>query len=86
MKPINNQCPLCKGTVEKGKTTFTVDLGTCVVLIREVPANVCNLCGTDWIEDSIAEKLEQRVESAKRNYQTIAISHWQSEPGNWVAG
>ena len=80
MKPLNNQCPLCKGSLVKGKTTFTADLGFSVTLVRYVPANVCGLCGADWIEDSIASTLEQRVESAKRNYQTVAISHWQSEP------
>jgi YgiT-type zinc finger domain-containing protein len=80
MKPLNNQCPLCKGSLVKGKTTFTADLGFSVVLVREVPADVCDLCGADWIDDTIAEKLEQRVESAKSNYQTVAISHWQPEP------
>jgi YgiT-type zinc finger domain-containing protein len=85
MKPLNNQCPLCKGSIKKGKTTFTVDLGFSVVLVREVPANVCDLCGADWIEDSIAEKLEQRVESAKRNYQTVAISQWQSDEPRMAA-
>ncbi len=80
MKPINNQCPLCKGFLVKGKTTFTVDLGFSVVLVRDVPANVCDLCGADWIEDTIAEKLEQHLEFAKKNYQTVAISHWQHQP------
>mgnify|MGYP003571941839 FL=1 len=76
MKPLNNQCPLCKGSIKPGKTTFTVDLGFSVILGRNVPANVCDLCGADWIEDAIAEQLEQRVESAKSNYQTVAISQW----------
>ena len=80
MKPLNNQCPLCKGSLVKGKTTFTAYLGFSVVLVREVPADVCDLCGADWIEDSIAENLEQRVESAKSNYQSVAISLWQHEP------
>lgn len=80
MKPLNNQCPLCKGYLVKGKTTFTADLGFSVVVIREVPAIVCDLCGADWLEDAIAEKLERRVESAKSNYQTVVISQWQYEP------
>ncbi|TGO02691.1 hypothetical protein PN36_20615 [Candidatus Thiomargarita nelsonii] len=79
MKSIKNQCPLCKGPMGKGKTTFTADLGFGVVVVREVPAIVCELCGADWIEDKVAEKIEEIVESAKRNYQTVAVSHWQYE-------
>jgi YgiT-type zinc finger domain-containing protein len=79
MKPISNQCPLCKGSMNQGKTTFTADLGFGVVVIRGVPAMVCELCGADWIEDHIAEKIEKQVESAKRNYQMVAVSHWQNE-------
>lgn len=77
MKPSNNQCPLCKGSIKKGKVTFTVDLGFSVVVVREVPADICDLCGADWIEDNIAEELEQRVEFAKSNYQMISVSNWQ---------
>jgi len=79
MKSISNQCPLCKGSMSQGKTTFTADLGFGVVVIREVPAMVCQLCGSDWIEDHIAEKIEQKVEAAKINYQMVAVSNWQHE-------
>ncbi|MDR4509847.1 MAG: YgiT-type zinc finger protein [Candidatus Brocadiaceae bacterium] len=34
-------CPLCGGKKQAGKTTFTVDLGFGVVVVREVPATVC---------------------------------------------
>lgn len=47
------------------------------MVIREVPAIVCELCGADWIEDHIAESIEEKVEEAKRNYQLVAISSWQ---------
>jgi YgiT-type zinc finger domain-containing protein len=36
-----------------GKTTFTVDLGFGVVVVRDVPATVCSQCGADWISDDI---------------------------------
>ena len=85
MKPINNQCPFCKGPMIEGETTFTADLGFNIVVIRKVPAMVCELCGADWIADHIAEKIEDRVESARKNYQTVAISHWQPDSHAAVA-
>ena len=36
--------------LKEGKTTFTVDLGFGVVVVRDVPATVCSQCGADWIE------------------------------------
>ncbi|GJQ59949.1 MAG: type II toxin-antitoxin system MqsA family antitoxin [Candidatus Scalindua sp. AMX11] len=49
-------CPICGGGKKAGKTTFTVDLGFGVVVVREVPATVCSQCGADWIDDAISEK------------------------------
>ncbi len=40
----HNQCPLCKGLTREGKTTFTAVLGFGVVVVRDVPAIVCELC------------------------------------------
>lgn len=66
-------CPLCKGTKKQGKTTFTVDLGFGVIVVRDVPATVCSQCGADWISDSIAEKLEKIVEEAKQKHHQLEV-------------
>lgn len=46
MKPNNstNKCPLCGGIKRKGKTTFIVDFGSGVVVVRNVPATICSQC------------------------------------------
>ncbi|MFO0793584.1 MAG: type II toxin-antitoxin system MqsA family antitoxin [Candidatus Brocadiaceae bacterium] len=67
-------CPLCGGTKKPGKTTFTVDLGFGVVVVREVPATVCSQCGADWIENSIAEKLEGIVEDARKKHNLVEVT------------
>jgi YgiT-type zinc finger domain-containing protein len=76
MKPkrLPNKCPLCGGTKKKGKTTFAVDLGFGVVVVREVPATVCSQCGADWIGDVIAGKLEKLVEDARRKQHLVEIT------------
>ncbi len=55
---------MCGGHKIEGTTTFTVDLGTGVFVVRHVPALVCEQCGTDWIEDRVAEVLERIVDIA----------------------
>lgn len=66
---------MCSGKVEAGTTTFTVDLTSGVVVVRNVPAFVCTQCGEAWIEDSITIKLENITAQAKKqNTQLEMIS------------
>jgi YgiT-type zinc finger domain-containing protein len=70
-------CPLCQGLIEHGQTTFTVDFGDGVIVVREVPAQVCRLCGADWLEDQVAAALEGIVNTARRRRLTVEVLSWQ---------
>jgi len=66
MKPVvSERCPLCGGRKQPGKTTYSVDLGSGVILVRNVPATVCVQCGEAWIEHHTAQKLEQITQEAR---------------------
>ena len=67
-------CPLCGGTKTVGKTTFTVDLGFGVVVVRAVPATVCSQCGADWIDDATSAKLEEIVNDARKKHHTVEVT------------
>jgi YgiT-type zinc finger domain-containing protein len=70
----NIPCPICGGTKTQGATTFTVDLGFGVVVVRNVPALVCDQCGADWIADEIAERLEKTVNDARLRHRQVEVS------------
>jgi len=74
IKALPGKCPLCGGSKKPGKTTFTSELGFGVVVVREVPATVCSQCGADWIEDTIASKLEEIVDEARRKHHTVEVT------------
>jgi len=75
-----NPCPVCHGgRKQAGKTTFSVDLGFGVVVVRDVPAQVCDLCGTDWIENPVAEQLERIVAQARKKNTIIEVANWGGE-------
>jgi YgiT-type zinc finger domain-containing protein len=76
MKPkeLPNRCPLCGGSKKPGRTTFTVDLGFGVVVVREVPASVCSQCGADWIDDCVASKLEEIVNDARQKHHIVEVT------------
>lgn len=69
-------CPLCKGGYTHGHTTFTVDLGFGVLVVRDVPAHVCSQCGEEWLEDNVSEKLEQFTQEAKRKHISVKVARW----------
>ena len=73
MNHIPSKCPLCGGKVEAGKTIFTVDLTSGVVVVRNVPAFVCTQCGEEWIDDPISLKLEAIAARAKAQNTQIEV-------------
>lgn len=53
------KCALCKGGLEKGKVNHTIDLGSGIITIKNVPANICNQCGEYYVDTQTAIKLEK---------------------------
>jgi len=78
MNPLKTKtCPDCGGQKQPGKTTFTVDLGFGVVVVRNVPALVCSQCGADWSADDIAERLESMVDDARKRHRQVEVTAFQ---------
>ena len=78
---MNNPCPLCGGDRTNGLTTFTVELGFGVVVVRHVPATVRDQCGEGWIANQVAEHLEVMVERAHADHATVAFTDWRKRAG-----
>lgn len=70
----NSNCPFCGGTLKKGLTTFTTDLGFGVVVVRQVPASVCSQCHAEWMDDDAAEQVEKIVDDAKQRRLTVEVT------------
>ena len=67
-------CFYCKGEMEQGTAKFILDLGHCVVIVKNVPARICRQCGEKVFDDDTMERLEQIVDSIKRSLvQEVAI-------------
>jgi YgiT-type zinc finger domain-containing protein len=75
MKP---NCPLCGGSRTPGRTTFTAELGVGVVVVRHVPALVCDQCGEEWLEDSVAADLEAAIADARARSSSVEVTEWRN--------
>ena len=58
-------CFFCKGHTVETTTNFIVDLGSCVVIVKNVPASVCQQCGEASFSDDVAKQLEKIVDAVK---------------------
>jgi len=69
----NSLCPVCGGRKIAGKTTYSVDLGFGIVVVRNVPATVCSQCGEEWIGAETAGELERLVEEARQSRRQVEV-------------
>lgn len=58
-------CPNCAAKMEKGKTVMTFQMGEGeIVVVRDVPALICDQCGEEYVDNDTAKKVEDKVERA----------------------
>jgi YgiT-type zinc finger domain-containing protein len=52
------ECVICKnGKTFEGFATVTLEQNNSVVVIKEVPANICNNCGHYYLAEEFASKV-----------------------------
>ncbi len=54
-----DRCDLCGGELRPGKTTLEIWRGGELIIIRDVPADVCHQCGEAYISAAMSEQLDQ---------------------------
>ncbi len=68
------KCQLCKnGTTEKGSVTVTLERGITVVLIKNVPADICENCGEYYLDEETTYKILAKAEVAAQNNAEVEI-------------
>jgi YgiT-type zinc finger domain-containing protein len=61
------KCVICKqGETRPGAATVTLEREGTVLVVRSVPAQVCQNCGEEYIDEDITAKLLQQAEEAVR--------------------
>ena len=63
---IPKKCTFCKGTLKEGKTDFIANYKGEVLIIRDVPAWVCEECGEAWFTPEISRKIDRVMEDVKK--------------------
>jgi len=69
-------CFVCKGNTIKKKTNFMVDLGSSIIIVKNVPSLVCDQCGEVSYEDDVAYNLERIVDKLRGAEAEITVASY----------
>lgn len=71
------KCTICKtGQTNPGTTTVTLQRDNTVVVIRDVPADICDDCGEYYLSESIARRVYADAEATARRHVEVEVQRY----------
>lgn len=70
------RCSLCGAELIKSTTTSVTDIGSCLVIIRNVPCYKCSECNEVVYTGDVVKKIEGLIEQAKHNLEEISVMNF----------
>jgi len=70
-------CAICKtGQMVEGTTTVTLQRGETTIVIKDVPAKICDNCGEYYLSEAMTEQVLSMAEAAVRSGAEVEILRW----------
>ena len=70
-------CAICKnGEVSLGTTTLTVERGKMTVVLKEIPAQVCDSCGEAYFDQATTSRIESIVDQLERSGVEVVVQEF----------
>ncbi|AMQ90110.1 type II toxin-antitoxin system MqsA family antitoxin [Marinobacter sp. LQ44] len=68
------KCAICKnGETNLGTTTVTMTRGDATIVVKNVPAEICDNCGEYYLDDAISAKILSMAEEAIKQNQEVEV-------------
>lgn len=59
------KCVICKhGETKPGLVTVTLERDECIIVLKKVPAEICDNCGEYYLSDTVTEQVLEKAELA----------------------
>ncbi|MEQ8878339.1 MAG: type II toxin-antitoxin system MqsA family antitoxin [Cyclobacteriaceae bacterium] len=69
-------CVICKsGVLKQGKTTVTLERNDSVVVIKDVPAMVCDNCGHYFLDEEMTSQVYGIAEETIKKGVEVEVRH-----------
>ena len=71
------KCAICKhGETVPGLATLTLTRDAMTLVVRDVPASVCDNCGEEYVESEITARLLETAERAAKNGVQVEVRNY----------
>jgi len=70
---------MCKGSLADNLTTFMVDIEKSIIIVKNVPSQVCDQCGEVSYNNEVTKQLESTVSSLRMSITEIAVVNYISQ-------
>lgn len=71
------KCVICNlGTTRPGTTTMTLERENSTLVVKQVPAQVCENCGEAWLDEDTVDRLESLLETMVSNGTEVALQKY----------
>jgi YgiT-type zinc finger domain-containing protein len=71
------RCALCGGEMYEGITTIPFLIGEKVVVIKDVPAEICSDCGEAYMKSSVVDKVESVLDKLEELHSEMSVVHYE---------
>ncbi len=66
------KCLSCKGSIENKLTNYIADFGDCIIVVRNVPSQVCSQCGEKSYSYHVSVRLQEIISQVRSLVSGIA--------------
>ena len=70
-------CVICRqGEIQPGKASVTLERGGAIVVVRGVPARVCDNCGEEYLDGTTTAELLKTADAAAQAGVQVDVRHY----------
>ena len=73
----NDRCYFCGGKLEARLSMLPFVVGDSVVIIKQVPANICTQCGEAVMDSEVAKQVDRIIKQAQHSGFEVSIVDYQ---------
>ena len=72
-------CFFCKGNCEESTVTHMIDLGRCILIVKNVPCRHCTQCGEVTLSSDTIEELDRLGASFQNAMTEVAVINFSAK-------
>jgi YgiT-type zinc finger domain-containing protein len=72
------ECPVCGGAMKAGKATLPLLSGERVLVLRDVPSEICGDCGEACMSGPTLDRVEEMVAELKKLDAEVSLVHYKA--------